>query len=121
MTRRDAARLIGLNALLSLLMIGGVWAWWPRPARFATLDIAELYRLEESQVAAALVRRDSSDLERAAAIQRAAAFGGVLSRMIDTLPEECGCLVLTRGAMLGSSAQLPDLTPQLRQRLGLRP
>jgi hypothetical protein len=53
------------------------------------------------------------------AIQRAAAFGAEVSKLIESLPEECGCLVLTRGAVLGSGAQLIDLTPDVRRRLGL--
>jgi hypothetical protein len=86
---------------------------------FGTLDVAELYRLKEAQVATVLVKRDSGDAERILAIQRAAIFGAELSKLIDTLPEECGCLVLMRGAVLGSGAQLVDLTPAVRQRLGL--
>ena len=66
-----------------------------------------------------LVKRDIGDTERAMAIQRASAFGGEVSKLIDTLPEECGCLVLTRGAVLGTGANLIDLTPDVRRRLGL--
>ena len=118
MTRRDATLLIAVNSLLSLAMVGGVSAWLLRAQKptFGTLDVAELYRLKESQVAAMLVKRDTSDTERAMAIQRVAAFGGEVSKLIESLPEECGCLVLTRGAVLGSGAQLIDLTPGLYQR-----
>jgi hypothetical protein len=121
MTRRDAALLIAINTFVSLAMLGGVSAWLLRSQKptFATLDVAELYRLKESQVAAVLVKRDIGDMERAMAIQRAAAFGGEVSKLIETLPEECGCLVLTRGAVLGSGADLLDLTPDVRRRLGL--
>ncbi len=53
------------------------------------------------------------------AIERAASFGAEVSKIIEALPQECGCLVLTRGAVLGSGAQLVDLTPDVRRRLGL--
>ena len=96
----------------------GASAWLLRAQKptFGTLDVAELYRLKESQVAAMLVKRDMGDTERAMAIQRVAAFGGEVSKLIETLPEECGCLVLTRGAELGPSTQLIDLTPDERRR-----
>ena len=123
MTRLEAARLIAINTVVSLALAAGVAAWMQRTQKptFGTLDVAELYRLKEAQVAAVLVKRDSGDAERILAIQRAAIFGADLSKLIDTLPEECGCLVLTRGALLGSGAQLIDLTPAVRQRLGLEP
>ena len=121
MTRFDAARLIAINAVVSLALAAGVSALMQRTQKptFGTLDVAELYRLKEAQVAAVLVKRDSGDAERIVAIQRAAVFGAELSKLIETLPEEFGCLVLIRGAVLGSGAQLVDLTPAVRQRLGL--
>ncbi len=121
MTRRDAALLIAINTLVSLALIGSALAWMQRTHKpsFGTLDVAELYRLKESQVAAMLVKRDIGETERAMAIQRAAAFGTEVSRLIETLPTECACLVLTRGAVLGSDTQIIDLTPDVRRRLGL--
>lgn len=121
MTRFDAARLIAINSIVSLAIAAGVAAWMQRTHRptFGTLDVAELYRLKEAQVAAVLVKRDIGELDRAMAIQRASRFGAEVIQLIDTLPEECGCLVLTRGAVLGSGAQLLDLTPTVRERLGL--
>ncbi len=123
MTRLDAARLIAINTVVSLALAAGVAAWMQRTQKptFGTLDVAELYRLKEAQVAAVLVKRDSGDAERILAIQRAAVFGAELGKVIDILPEECGCLVLMRGAVLGSGAQLVDLTPAVRSRLGLEP
>ena len=121
MTRRDAALLIAINTLLSALMLapGALWMVQEQRPSFAVLDVAELYRVKERQVAAVLVKRDASDAERTAAIQRAAAFGSEVSTLIAALPAQCGCLVLTRGAVVGAGARLPDLTADVRRRLGL--
>lgn len=121
MTRRDAACLLTLNALVIVALLGSVSHWVLRPPKsaFAVLDVAELYRAKETQVAATLVSRNASDAERTAAVTRAAAFGTELTALIEALPEECGCLILARGAVLGAGARLPDLTPDVRRRLGL--
>ncbi len=121
MTRRDAATLLALNALVSvaLLAVGAHWMLRSQKAAFAVLDVAELYRLKESQVAAVLVSHTTSETERAAAITRAAAFGTDLTALIEALPQECGCLIMARGAVVGATAPLPDLTPNVRRRLGL--
>jgi hypothetical protein len=103
----------------ALLVAGSHWLLPSQIPAIAVLDVAELYRLKESQVAAVLVKREASDTERVAAIQRAAAFGTEMTTLLDALPAECGCLVLTRGALVGSGARLTDLTPDVRRRLGL--
>lgn len=121
MSARTTALLVGVNALLSAALIAG-YALWLAPSRapaFAVLDVGELYRLKESQVAAALVKRDASDEERGAALKRAAAFGAELTTLMQSLPEECRCLVLVRGAVIGPPTLLPDLTPEVRRRLGI--
>jgi hypothetical protein len=107
MTRRDAALLIAINTLLSLAIAAGVCdvdACAPRSPPSGRWTWPSSTGSRRAQVAAVLVKRDSGDAERILAIQRAAIFGAELSKLIDTLPEECGCLVLTRGAVLGSGA-----------------
>ena len=121
MNMRVASLLLGLNALISAALIA-IYALWFSPANgsmFAVLDVGELYRLKENQVAAALVKRDASDEDRAAALKRAAAFGEEVTRLIQSLPEECRCLILARGAVVGTAPPLADLTPDVRRRLGL--
>lgn len=109
------------NALVSATFIL-VYALWlaPQPLpRLAVLDVAELYRLKETQVAALIVRRDATDEERLTALKRAHAFGAEMSAMIQALPEECRCLVFARGALVSHENLLTDLTPEVRRRLGL--
>jgi len=118
---RTVALLLFANLLLSACIVGA-YAHWFAPANspaLAVLDVGELYRLKETQVATVLVKRDATNEDRAQALKRAAAFGLEVTRLIESLPEECRCLILARGAIVGPAAQLPDLTPEVRRRLGL--
>ena len=121
MTRSTTARLIALHVLTSALVATGasLWVQHYQMPRFGTLDIAELYRIKEQQVAAVLVKRDSGDVDRLQAIQQAAEFGAQVSKILETLPQACDCLVVAPGALLGSPTRLVDLTPDVRRRLGL--
>jgi len=121
MSIRQAAALVALNALVTMILIAG-YASWPAPVRapaFAVLDVGEIYRAKENQVANVLVKRDASEEDRAAALKRAAVFGLEVAALIETLRDECGCLILARGAVVGPATRLPDLTPEVRRRLGL--
>ena len=121
MNTRTITLLVGVNALVSAALIALAHLWLapsPLPA-LAVLDVAELYRIKESQVAAVLVKRDASDEERVGALRRAASFGTEVSALLQALPDECRCLVLARGAVVGPAPLLPDLTPDVRRRLGL--
>ena len=50
---------------------------------------------------------------------RAAGFGTEVSMLLQALPGECRCIVLARGAVMGSEPLLRDLTPDVRRRLDL--
>ncbi len=122
MSRNELSLIVGLNAALSLALV--LAASWLLPAsgqRFATVDIAAIYRAKEGQITAQLLRRDASDTDRAAALREAAAFGEQLDRLVARLPADCRCLVFTQGALIvpGAGSRIADLTPQLRRQLGL--
>lgn len=121
MNTRTAALLVLINGLLSAACIAAYALWFATGSAkpIAVLDVGELYRLKESQVAALLVKPNTTDADRVLALQGASAFGLEVTRLIQALPEECRCLILARGAVVGSAPQLPDLTPDVRRRLGL--
>ena len=66
MNAKAALMLLGLNALISSAVLAAYARWGaPPPApRLAVLDVGELYRLKESQVAAVLMQRDATDEAR---------------------------------------------------------
>ena len=121
MSAKHVVMLALLNAALSVALLS-VYALRfapPSPPRLAVLDVAELYRLKESQIAAVIMKRDGTDAERIMALKRAQDFGTEVSAVIQALPTECRCLILARGAVVSDASLLPDLTAQVRQRLGL--
>ena len=56
---------------------------------------------------------------RATALKHASTFGMEVTHLLEALPGECRCLILARGAVVGQVNELPDLTPDVRRRLGL--
>ena len=121
MNVRTAALLIVANVLFCAGLVAAYAVWFaaPKPPLLAVLDVGELYRLKETQVATVLVKRDASDADRALALERASAFGLEVTNLIESLPQECRCLILARGAIVGPVPLLRDLTPEVRRRLGL--
>ena len=109
------------NALFSTALMTGYALWLapPQAPRFAVLDVGELYRLKESQVTAVLMKRDATEEERSSALKAAGTFSNEVTSLLQTLHHECRCLVLARGAVIGQPQALPDLTPDVRKRLGL--
>ena len=111
--------LVSLANAAALLAIYHAWnGGHTRPA-IATLDIAEIYRLKESQFSAIIMKPGASEADRAQAIELARAFGADLAALTQSLPRECGCLVLTKAAVVGSGVNVPDLTPDIKRRFGL--
>ncbi len=118
MKTRIALLLLLASALVNAALLAA-YALWIAPPRLATLDVGEIYRLKEAQVAAVLTKREASDEERIAALKTAGSFGAEVTALIETLPKECRCLILARGAVIGERDSLPDLTLEVRRRLGL--
>ena len=121
MNVRTIVAVLGMNALISAALLFGYALWMAPPPvpQFAVLDVAELYRLKEMQITAVLTKRDATEDERSGALKAAGTFGSEVTSLLRALHEECQCLVLARGAVIGQPQALPDLTPDVRRRLGL--
>ncbi len=120
MTRARVCWLLVLNVSISVAVAAGVTRLLlPSGEAFATVDVAELYRLKEAQVTARLLDPETTDAGREAALREASGFGEELIALIGRLPAECRCLILSRGALIASTQAVPDLTARLREQLGL--
>ena len=111
--------LLSLANAAAMLAIYHAWNAGHTRQKIATLDIAEIYRLKESEFSAILMKPGASEADRAQAIERARAFGAELAALTQSLPRECGCLVLTKAAVVGGDGNIPDLTQEVKRRFGL--
>jgi len=121
MTRPAALVMLLANALVTAALLAA-YAHWIAPAqtpRLAVIDVGALYRLMEARATTRLTRPDSTPEERAAVLKDVGSFATELSRQLQELPQQCHCIVLVRGAVAAMPSDLLDLTPQLRQQLGL--
>ena len=118
-------RVIAVSVLISLAngaaLLAAYHAWNGAHTvpRIAMLDVAEIYRLKESEFAALLMKPGASEADRARAIELARSFGTELAALTERLPAECNCLVLTKPAVVAGGSNVPDLTPEVKRRFGL--
>ena len=90
-----------------------------RPAvQIGVIDLGEVYRAKEREFAnLGRPQRDAPTQDRAMAL--AQKFSEALPRAIDSLPQDCGCLVLIKSAVVGNTPNTLDLTPLLKRKLGI--
>ena len=121
MNRKAIALYLLWSFANAAVLLAAYHAWKPGHARqrIATLDVAEIYRLKENQFTALLMKPGASEADRAQAIELARTFGTDLAALTQVLPRECGCLVLTKAAVVGGGENIPDLTPEIKRRFGL--
>jgi len=116
-----ARALLLANALVSLFFVaGGLLAYdrlAARPARIiGVVDLAEVYRAKEDAFTRQLTAARSEE-ERQAALQVARNFSKRLPEALESLPAECGCLVLLKASLAGPTPYTIDLTARLRQKV----
>ena len=88
-----------------------------RPARLiGVVDVGEVYRSKEAQFTQ-MLSRSTSEQERERALALASRFSRQLPEALDALPQACGCLVVVKSAVAGTSPHMVDLTPVLVRRL----
>ncbi len=93
--------------------------WIARPAlRIGVVDLNTVYREKEAEFTRRITEA-RTDADRDQALQAAREFARRLPQALESLPQECQCLVLLRTATVAPAPATPDLTPQLRRKVGL--
>jgi len=94
-----------------------------RELRVAVVDVAAVYRWKEAQFTALLTQPGADARAESSAPHLAAAFARELPQALDDIAAECHCLLLTRAVLAGPpehvAAHVADLTPTLKQKLGM--
>jgi len=113
-----------LHALLSLLIVSLALVAYDRlvrrpAARIGLIDVGELVRLKDNRVLDVLTKAAATDEDKKTALAFGARFTTVFPAALEQISEECGCLVLARSAVAGSPPNAFDLTPMLKQKVGL--
>lgn len=113
--------LLVANALVCLVVVTGALLLYDRlvirPMRtVGVVDLAEVYRVKEDEFTRRLTAARSEE-ERQATLQIARSFAQRLPVALESLPTECGCLVLLKASVAGPTPHTVDLTPRLRQKV----
>jgi hypothetical protein len=75
--------------------------------------------LQNERVMAVLTKASATEKDRKDATDFGVQFAAAFPAALDRLTQECGCLVLTRSAVAGVPPNAVDLTPALKQMMGL--
>ena len=115
---------VTINVLLILLAVIAYDQYARlRELRVAVVDVAAVYRWKEAQFTALLTQPVTDLRTDANAPQLAAAFARELPQALDDIAAECHCLLLIRAVLAGPpehvAAHVADLTPTLKQKLGM--
>lgn len=118
---KNLAQSVVVATLVAVVVTGaGIRFFVNAPRPVAVVDVAEVLRLKERQFTEALTRADASEAERKSIMAGATDFAKQLPGALDELTADCGgCMVLLKTAVVSKSEEIVDMTPVLRQKLGL--
>lgn len=84
--------------------------------RIGVVDVSAVYRLKEEQFTK-LLTHATTEADKESALALARDFSRQLPKALDTLPSECNCLVLVKGALAGPTPHTVDLTAHLKAKV----
>ena len=109
------------QGLLTLFVVSATLSAYDRlilrPALvIGVVDVAEVYRAKEAEFTQMLTK-GSSEEDRQKALFMARTFAQRLPLALEELPRDCGCLVVLKAAVAGSTPNTVDLTAVLRRKV----
>ena len=109
------------HAMFTLFIVTGALLFYDRavvrPAqRVGMVDVGEVYRQKEAEFTLLLTKTSSED-DRQKALLMARSFAQRLPAALEELPRDCGCLVVLKSAVAGTTPHTVDLTAQLRRKV----
>jgi hypothetical protein len=120
MNLRDGLLVLLANSIVSLAAVGLYHLYGQdRPIKLGVVDLASVYRDKEAQFSKAVGDEHATDTDRDRAVAAARDFAKTLPNDLASLSQACGCVVLLGNAVASSTAQVKDLTPLLRAKVGI--
>jgi hypothetical protein len=86
--------------------------------RFAVVDISQVLQLKELQVMVSVGQPGGVEKAGGDVFEEISKFATSIETAISAIKEECGCMLLVKAAVIKPEGA-QDLTPLLKQRLGL--
>ena len=113
------APVIATSLVVSLVIMAlALWVYDKRRAQvFAVVDLPGIVELEQLRLTVSAVAPGLNEAGRQSLLADAQAFGDRLSKEIEALRSQCGCVLLTSTAFVGEPPA--DYTATLKSRLGL--
>ncbi len=99
------------GALLSVL----AYHSYAAPMPMGMVDVTRIWKSGQTATVQALVRPDSTDEQRRAALAESQKFGERMQEVIHQVAKECRCVLVTSSAVLDGS--IPDYSGLVEQRL----
>jgi hypothetical protein len=106
------------GALVVCALAFALWlVFQPKQPKLGSIDLAGIVELEELALTARMMQPGLSDADRAQARDRVQTFGSALEQAIETVRNQCGCVLLAQQALVGRLDA--DYTAAVKEMVGL--
>lgn len=109
---------ITLVTVIAVLMAYHYLVAVPSKQKIAVVDVADVLSLKQLEVTVAASKPGVTDAQRGESFEMIGKFAKEMEATIAEMQQECGCLLLVKAAVV-KAASSEDMTPALKQRLGM--